>query len=121
MGDSALYRYLHLKLFLLGVLTLCAVGCPRRGPVTEVPLKGLPEGETGIVLKLEQNGDPTWVGDRRLPTLKIDGKDKPIKWDDTELTFKADPDSIGKTVTVVHNFWPVPWSNTIRTRKLKIE
>ena len=74
-----------------------------------------------LLLLLPKSAEPPEYGLDRVPKLTIDGKNEPIKWDGPkELRVKVPAVSGKESVTVVYSFWPVSYSNTIRTKVAKL-
>jgi len=78
-------------------------------------------GETSLTLVLPASSDPPDWAKERVPKLTINGKDQPVKPGSArELTVKVTPPAGKDTITVVYSFWPYSYSNTIRTKEVKL-
>jgi hypothetical protein len=102
------------RLILLGALALVTLGCQRPEPAEKV------DG-TVVLLLPETRPAPDYAKDRKSK-LTVDGKDVPIEAGaDREFSVNVEDIGAGKTVTIVYDYWPVTWSNTVRTKKVKVE
>ena len=77
--------------------------------------------QVSLLLLLPRSAEPPEYGLDRVPKLTIDGKDQPIKWNGPKELHIQAPVANGKeNVTIVYSFWPVSYSNTIRTKVVKV-
>jgi hypothetical protein len=126
-GESTVYRALGINLIFASLLVLGLTGCPQRGklePISEEPKKQAPV-DANLVLLLPATAQPPEWAPKRVPQLTINGKDDPFqpgKWDtEEELAVKVTVTDPAKPVTIVYSFWPVSYSNTIRTKEIKLD
>lgn len=104
-------RILKTSLLLATLIVLGTLGCKSR----EGPADG------NVILLLPESKPAPDNAPERMTKLTIDGKDEPIKaGPDREFSVKIDA-SAGKTVSIVYSFWPQTYSNTIRTKTVKLE
>jgi len=102
-------------LLLAGVLLVGLTGCPRQTPVTG-------EDAATLVLILPESRTPPEHRPERVPKLTVNGKAEEVKpGAKSELTVKVPPADGLKTITIVYDFWPKSYSNTIRTKEVKFE
>ena len=104
-------RILQTSLLLASVILVSSLGCQTR----EAPADG------NLLLLLPYSKEAPDHAKERVTKLTIDGKDEPVKaGDDREQSVKIAAGA-GKTVTIIYNYWPQGYSNTIRTKKVKLE
>jgi cyclopropane fatty-acyl-phospholipid synthase-like methyltransferase len=123
------YRFLGKSVFLSSVLLLSLAGCWRAAPtVAPVSPKGV-ASDTQLVLKLPASVGVPSHAKERVTTLTINGKDASANLGDLakleahaqEITVNVDDADAGKTVKVVYSYWPYAYSNTVRTKEVKLE
>jgi SAM-dependent methyltransferase len=113
---------------LLACLLLSGTGCPRTtappappAPVTPVQVKKT-ASDTDLILKLPASRETPADHPDRVTKLTINGVDEPVTAGEAkELTVNVDAADVGKTIKVVYSYWPSGYSNTIRTKEVKVE
>ncbi len=86
-----------------------------------MPAKGL-QPDINLVLKLPASPEAYASKDTRIPKLTVNGKNEPVKiGPDKEITVTVDGGETGKTIKIVYDYWPYGYSNTIRTKEVKLE
>lgn len=122
-----MYRPLGMSLILTCLLLLSGTGCPRVAPpapptpVTPVSTKKTPS-DTDLILKLPASVAAPSHAPERTTTLTINGVDEPVSAGEAkETTVNVDAADVGKTIKVVYSYWPYGYSNTIRTKEVKVE
>jgi SAM-dependent methyltransferase len=117
-------RLLGITVAFVGLLAL--TGCPMpvakpTAPTTPVAVQA-DASDTSLVLRLPGSLEPHPQNAHRVPKLTIDGKEEPVKTgEDREVTVPVPNEQAGKTVKIVYSYWPYYYSNTIRTKEVKVE
>jgi hypothetical protein len=103
------YRPLGMSLSLACLLLLSGTGCPR-------------VASPDLVLKLPASVAAPPHAPERATKLTINGVDVPVTAGEAkELPVNVDAADVGKTVKLVYSHWPYGYSNTIRTKEVKLE
>lgn len=113
-----------LRLLLLGVMVGSLAGCPMPASKPTTPaqpvVEKLPPADANLLLYLPPSEE---IKDReppRVSKLTIDGQDFTEPGVHQKYV-KVQPRNGTKTVTVVFDYWPYAYSNTIRTREVTLE
>jgi hypothetical protein len=109
----------------LACLLALTSGCPTQiAKSSSAPPVPTQAGAADIPLTLRLPGslEPHPQNAHRVPTLTVNGKDEPVKTgQDREVTVTVGEKLDGKNITIVYSFWPYYYSNTIRTKEVKVE
>ena len=102
-------RFLKTTLLLTTLILMSTLACkPRQGAV-----------DGNVILLLPESRKAPDYDPERKTRLTIDGKEEVIEPGvDREHSIKVNP---GKTVTIVYDYWPKGYSNTIRTKTVRVE
>src|SRR5260370_30839770 len=119
-----------MSLILACLLLLSGTGCPRvapPAPPTRVPpappvLAKKTPSDTDLILKLPASVAAPSHAPERATKLTINGVDEPVAAGEAkEPTINVDAADVGKTIKIVYSYWPYGYSNTIRTKEVKLE
>jgi hypothetical protein len=113
------HRAFGVKLVLMSLLAFAVAGCPQTPQ--ESPAQGVQPG-VSVLLKLPASPKAYYKEDTRIPKLTVNGKKEPVEIGPAkEITVVVDGAATGKTVKIVYDYWPYGYSNTIRTKTVKLE
>ena len=120
-----MYRPLGMSLILACLLLFSGTGCPRVAPPAPpppvTPVKKT-ASDTDLILKLPASRETPSHAPERVTKLTINGVDEPVSAGEAkELKVNVDAADVGKTVKIVYSYWPSGYSNTIRTKEVKLE
>jgi len=117
------YRTLGISLTLACLLLLSGTGCPRVAPPAPPPvLATKTPSDTDLILKLPASREAAADKPERTTKLTINGIDVPVSAGDArELIVNVDAADVGKTIKVVYSYWTSGYSNTIRTKEVKLD
>jgi protein-L-isoaspartate O-methyltransferase len=102
---------------MMSILVL-APGCRKAAPPPEETLPA----EDNLIVILPESVPPPEHSPERVTKLTINGKDEPIKvGSDRKMQLKVAPIKGKETITAVYDYWPSSYSNTIRTKVIKLE
>jgi len=66
--------------------------------------------------------EPPNYAPERIPKLTVDGKNEAVKWGPAQdITVKVPVVAGKETIKIVYSYWPYMYSNTIRTKEIKLE
>jgi SAM-dependent methyltransferase len=142
------YRFLGLTVGLTSVLIFGTAGCFQVAtPVPPVATKTvvskaeakaddgqedrpfIASKDTNLLLKLPSSYASASNDANDKAKLTVNGRDETAKvgdlekigYKDLEIAVEVDEGDVGKTIKIVYSHWPYSYSNTIRTKQVKLE